>query len=168
VVEVGGLRLTSLARTVVDLGRSLPFDQAVAAGDAALRMGCPQDELADVLDLSRGRPGVTGARRVVNFSDARSESPGESVSRVVFHRLVGRSDFCWEEERTLGEFDGKVKYGRLLKPGESVQDVVLREKRREDAMRDLDWQMVRWGWSDFYDERALADRCYRAFRRGGR
>ena len=29
-------------------------------------------------------------------------------------RFVARSDFGWEEERTLGEFDGKQKYGRLL------------------------------------------------------
>lgn len=61
-----------------------------------------------------------------------------------------------------------MKYGRLVKPGESARDVVYREKRREDAMRDLDWQMVRWGWADFADEPALGERCLRAFRRGER
>lgn len=36
VVEVGGYRVTGLARTVVDLGCCLPLTQAVAAGDVAL------------------------------------------------------------------------------------------------------------------------------------
>jgi len=31
-------------------------------------------------------------------------------------RLVARVDFCWEEQRTIGEFDGKIKYGQLVKP----------------------------------------------------
>ena len=52
-----------------------------------------------------------------------------------FGQLLGRADFGWEEFRLLGEFDGKIKYGRLLKQGETPTDVVLGEKRREDAMR---------------------------------
>jgi hypothetical protein len=101
------------------------------------------------------------ARRAMNFLDAQSESPGESYSRVVLDRigisppitqyevwnnavLIGRADFCWEKFRTLGEFDGKEKYGRLLKAGQTVADAVFEEKRREDALRDLGWQIVRW------------------------
>ena len=45
VVEVAGLRVTSPARTVVDLGRALPLDRAVAAGDAALRQVLATDDL---------------------------------------------------------------------------------------------------------------------------
>jgi hypothetical protein len=56
-------------------------------------------------------------------------------------RLVGRSDFGWEEEQTLGEFDGKQKYGELLlKPGQTQQDALFEEKQREDQLRDLGWQ----------------------------
>ncbi|MBA3529941.1 MAG: hypothetical protein H0T91_11670 [Propionibacteriaceae bacterium] len=79
---------------------------------------------------------------------------------------VGRSDFCWEETRTLGEFDGKIKYGRLLKPGQNPSDVVFAEKLREDALRDLGWQVVRWIWEDLARPRALAERLERAFARG--
>jgi hypothetical protein len=50
-------------------------------------------------------------------------------------RFVARVDFCWEEQRTIGEFDGKIKYGRQLKPGQSIEDVVFTEKVREDALR---------------------------------
>ena len=82
--------------------------------------------------------------------------------------LIGRSDFGWRAQRTLGEFDGRVTYGRALRPGQSVEEVVFWEKQREDALRDEDWQMVRWGWPDFERERVLAAPLHRAFARGSR
>lgn len=153
---------------MLDLGRTVPFEQAVAAGDRALQLGLGRDDLTVTLGALARWPGVPRARRVVDFLDADSESPGESVSRVrifegglpapvlqrrVFDEmgaLVGRTDFCWDEHRTIGEFDGKIKYGRLLKPGQSIVDVVAAEKEREDALRDLGWQVVRWIWADLY------------------
>ena len=50
-------------------------------------------------------------------------------------RLIGVSDFCWEDHRHFGEFDGRIKYERFLRPGESPADTVFREKRREDDMQ---------------------------------
>lgn len=103
---------------------------------------------------------------VLRLADGRSESACESLSRVLFYRgalpkpvlqfpvrrsdgvLVGTSDFYWEEAHHLGEFDGKVKYGRLLRPGEQAGDAVFREKRREDAMRGEQLGMTRWTWVD--------------------
>jgi hypothetical protein len=49
----------------------------------------------------------------------------------------------------LGEFDGKVKYGRLLKPGQAPGDAVFEEKRREDRLREVtQWRMGRLAWED--------------------
>lgn len=176
VVLIGGVRVTSLARTVADLGRTVPLDQFVSAGDAALRRGLSPAELAEVLARCRRWPGIARARLGSSLLDQRSESAGESVSRVriyearlpapepqveVFDRrgdLIGRADFGWRQQRVLGEFDGRVKYGRLLKPGQSVADVVYREKLREDAMRDADWRLVRWTWADLYPGSAFTDR----------
>jgi hypothetical protein len=182
-IMVGSLAVTSLARTVVDLARTLPFEQAVAAGDRALATGLPPAALEPVLDDMRGWPGVRQARRVVDFLDARSESPGGSVSRVRFAaylmpppepqyrvyddlgHLVGRADFGWEEQRVLGEFDGEIKYEKLLRPGETVRDVLRREKEREQALRDLGWEIVRWMWADLYGRGLLRDRLLKAFAR---
>lgn len=181
VVTLDGVAVTSLARTVADLGRCLPFEQAVAAGDQALRQGLQAGDLQQVLVRARGWPGVSQARRMAGFLDAASESAGESVSRVriqeaqlpapalqfdvlgLHGELVGRSDFCWEEQRTLGEFDGKIKYGRLLAPGQTVEEVVYREKLRQDALNDLGWTVVRWVWADLYRRGVIADRLRRAF-----
>jgi hypothetical protein len=124
VVTVTGLRVTSLARTTVDIGRTAEFRHAVMTGDAALRRGLLAADLRECLQASQGRPGIVRARRMVAFVDSRSESPGESLSRVALHvarlpsptlqyevrdpsgRLVGRSDFAWEEHQTLGDSTG--------------------------------------------------------------
>ncbi|WP_375425013.1 hypothetical protein [uncultured Friedmanniella sp.] len=184
VVLVDEMPVTSLARTVVDLGRTLPLTHSVAAGDAALRSGLGQSELDAALVAARGWRGLPAAQRAADLLDGRSESAGESASRVVLHRLgldpsdlqfevvddhgefVGRVDFVWEGQRTLGEFDGRGKYDRLLSPGTTSADAVHFEKRREDALRDQDWELVRWGSTDLLQETLFAARMRRALRRG--
>ncbi len=187
VVDLNGFRVTSLARTVLDIACTLRPLLAVPVGDAALGAGLTAQELAAQLDRSGSRHGIGQARRTAALLDRRSESPGESMSRVVFaeHRIpapepqykvfdvrgrfVARSDFGWEAMRTLGEFDGRQKYGRLLlKPGQTPEDALFEEKRREDLVRDLGWQIVRWIWADLFAPAALLQRLNRGFERGCR
>ena len=80
-------------------------------------------------------------------------------------QFVARVDFCWKEQRTIGEFDGKIKYGKLRKPGQSLEDAIFAEKLREDSLRDLGWQIVRWLWADLYRRGVIRDRVLRAFAR---
>jgi len=186
VVTVEGVAVTSLLRTVVDLARTLPFEPAVVALDAALqRRRLDPDHLADRAAALGRTPGARAAARAVGFADGRSESVGESRSRVLLHHLglapstlqldvrapggafVGRTDFAWEAERVVGEFDGRIKYGRLLKPGQDPGDAVFEEKRREDVIRDEDWGVVRWTWSDLTPV-VLGPRVHRALERGRR
>lgn len=87
VTVADGFQVTTLARTVVDLARTLPLGPAVAAGNAALRAGATVDELAAVLVSSAGRPGLAAARRACRMFDRRSESAGESLSRVTLQGL---------------------------------------------------------------------------------
>jgi hypothetical protein len=68
----------------------------------------------------------------------------------------------------VGEFDGRVKYGRLLRPGQGPGDAVFEEKRREDAIRDEGWGVVRWTWSDLAVPERLDERLRRALQRGSR
>lgn len=186
VVTVSGLRVTSLARTILDLSCALPMREAVAVGDAALRRGVTQQELLGQLELATRRTGIATARRTIAFLDRRSESPGESVSRVDLHSIgmpptelqydvfdefgtfVGRSDFAWPGYKTLGEYDGRGKYGELRRPEQSFADVLWDEKEREDRLRDLGWQIVRWIWADLQKLPQLQRRLERAFRRGSR
>ncbi|MDQ1199398.1 hypothetical protein [Rhodococcus sp. SORGH_AS_0303] len=171
VVMRDGARVTSAARTVADLACALSFEAAVCVGDSAL--ACTPTSIDDITEAIRGcgrRRGVAGARRAAAFLDGRSESVGESRSRVYLDRhglpapelqieivIDGRTyrpDFLWEDQRVLGEFDGLAKYTRN---GESANAVVIREKLREDALRAAGWIVVRWTWADLVDGR-LAQR----------
>lgn len=164
---IDGIKVTSGARTIIDLGRSIPFERAVVCADFALRTGLvTPDQLTAAMERARRTLGAGRARQVVAFADGRSESVGESRSRVAMHRaglpapqlqveirsrygvILGRSDFLWEEERTVGEFDGEVKYGALLRPGQDPGGAVFAEKRREDRIRDEGWRVVRWTWPE--------------------
>ena len=114
------------------------------------------------------------------FADGRSESVGESRSRVAialaglptpalqwpirYGDATALTDFGWVAQHTVGEFDGKIKYGRLLKPGQEPGDAVYAEKLREDGLRALDWEVVRWTWPDLRDFAPTAARIRARFR----
>ncbi|MGI8459881.1 MAG: type IV toxin-antitoxin system AbiEi family antitoxin domain-containing protein [Propionibacteriaceae bacterium] len=168
--EVGGIVTTDLPRTVWDLARYGGIDAGVVAADSALRR---DPSIADDLQLIarrlRFQPRARRAWCAIQLADGRSESAGESLLRIRFGRFglplpvpqyvvrdddgrfVGRADFGWPDFRHLGEFDGKIKYGKLLRPGESPTDVVVREKRREDLMRRTRRGMTRFTWYTISD-----------------
>lgn len=77
-------------------------------------------------------------------------------------RLIGRTDWGWPRLRGLGEFDGKVTYGRLLKPDQDPGEVVFLEKQREDRLREItgSW-MIRLGWADLGQPARTAQRLRR-------
>ncbi len=173
-----GFRLTSLERTALDIARQLPYERAVAVLDAALHLGADPGLLDRILLEAAGRKGVPTARVALAFADRLAESVGESISRVrmaevglpapvlqfeVFSELgtwVARTDFWWREQRVVGEFDGRVKY---TGPAGEVADVVMAEKRREQAIRDAGFWFVRWGWQDLDDRVAFKRRILQAF-----
>ena len=81
-------------------------------------------------------------------------------------RPVGRADFAWPELRTVGEFrQDWIGHGRLLRPGQESGDAVFAEKRREDAMRDAGFHVVRWVWADLDDFDRVVARLLDAFAR---
>ena len=178
-----GVPVTSPARTVVDLARSVGFEEATVVADAALRRELVSpSELAAVLRRVTGWRGTPTARRVVAFADGRAESPGESRSRVAILRaglptpelqwpvraatgeVLGYADFAWPGLGTVGEFDGLTKYGRLLRPGETIEDAVYREKLREDAFRSEGLWVARWTWREIVAFEPAAERIRRGFR----
>lgn len=174
----GGLRVTAPARTLVDLARSVPTEQALVVADGALqaglvaaRTGRPRPgattpgDIAAALGRATGRSGVGAARRTLALTDPASESPGETRSRFRMH-LAGlpapvtqwpvpgtrhRTDFAWPDLGVVGEFDGRVKYGRGLRPGADPAEALWEEKRREDRIRRTGLVVARWTWQDIGD-----------------
>lgn len=141
------------------------LEGGVVTADSALhRQPALAGPLRALVSRTRAQPRSRTARLALRLARAEAESVGESLTRVACFRhgipspslqhdvldpagaLIGRTDFYWEEARLLGEFDGKIKYERLLREGERSSDAVVREKRREDAMRRTRCGMARFTW----------------------
>ncbi|MFC6356280.1 hypothetical protein [Luethyella okanaganae] len=177
VVELDGVFVTSLQRTLIDLARTSSFLSAVASLDHGTRRqlvvphgspwnGVPKEVLLERLAREGKRRGSSRARAAVAFSDNRSGSPGESLSRgqihlcdfpppllqVAFERSDGGNDvvdFDWPDFALIGEFDGKAKYRREeYTAGLPIEEIVWREKLREDRLRSQDRRVVRWVWDE--------------------
>lgn len=181
------MRTTSLARTLVDLARTESFEAGVIAADSAFHSRPDVvHHVADVLARSRRHRGHTMARRALLFADGRSESVGETRLRVFLQHggfaapelqcdvlsgvgtVIGRVDLANLNCGTLLELDGMAKYGKLLNPHRTELEVLRLEKKREDALREMGWQVFRAVWADLSDTRSLQHRIGDAFARGRR
>jgi hypothetical protein len=160
VTRRGAYRVTTAARTVVDLARIWPEVHAVAAVDAALLRGLTtRDELGRLLDRQVNVPGIPRAVRAVGLADERAESWLETWGRLTFAalalppfvpqvelwadgRLLKVVDGWYPDAALAIEFDGRVKY-RAPRYGRTPEDVLWEEKRNEDLLRSLGVRFVR-------------------------
>ncbi|WEO76219.1 hypothetical protein BJQ94_12695 [Cryobacterium sp. SO2] len=181
IVEIDGVLVTSPARTLVDLARTVSFADAVVALDHGLnpdradpRVLVYADELSEALTRVVSVRGLVRAQRALDFARPNVANPGESLSRVAIFELgfpdpelQARhrnprggwyyADHEWLDFRLIGEFDGKGKYLKeeYLR-GRAPGDVVYEEKIREDHLRAEGFTVVRWGWAELADRAALS------------
>jgi hypothetical protein len=180
-VEVEEHRVMGPVRAALEAASLVSTEAGVVVLDSLLhKTSTTADELRSTYDLMASWPGMQRTQLAVRLADGRSESVGESRGRYLFYaqglpapelqyevrddagRLLGVTDYAWPEHRLFGEFDGRIKYGRLLLPGELPGDAVFREKRREDRLcEQLGWRMVRIVWADLYSPAATASRVRR-------
>lgn len=167
VIDVGGQRVTDLARTAVDLGREHGYACGLVACDAALQRGATHAQLREAVADMTNWPHVSRTRAAVDDADAGGESVGETLSRILLRELnVGPIETQFSVEaggtahwvdlrigRQLFEFDGEIKIigrergGVAAKPPEQV---VWDEKRRQDLICSLGFGMSRIIWSDLW------------------
>lgn len=151
---------TAVPRTLVDCAREWSLTDSVIAMDAAMHeLKADRAELQRAVLAGTHRVGIAGAARALGLADGRAESPLETRGRLalLFAGLprpelqvelfdsggfIGRMDAWYAEAAVAVEFDGKVKY---LDPrdGSSPGEVLWKEKRREDRMRDVGVRVVR-------------------------
>ena len=173
-VDNDGLRVASVAQTLIDLGRRRSLASNLASMDHALRHALVR--LEELHTLASGHPGARGNPALalaLRNADPRAESPGESLSRAVMiehhlpepelqtevddrrGQLVGRVDFMWPQHGVVGEFDGNVKYTRQT-TGRPVEEIVLAERRREVAIANATgMRVVRWSWRDAFGAKGM-------------
>lgn len=179
--QASGMNVTVPGRAALEAATMLTVESGLVSVDAVLARGFAHpEELAARQPYFAKWPGAQRLQLVCRLADGRSESPGESRSRYLFWSrglpapqlqfeifgstglLIARTDFAWPEYGVLGEFDGKVKYERLLRPGQGAGDVVFEEKQREDRIREATgWTVLRLVWADLNQPDATARRFAR-------
>lgn len=183
---VDGIAVTGPERTVVDVARHLSSRHSIPVVDALLHASkqpeAVRSALCESIDRHPRRRGNAQARWAVGFADCRSESWGESVSRVVFaqHGLPApelqysllRSngevdavlDFYWSAYRVGGEFDGLEKYAELLPAGRTAAMALRRSQNRDEAIKAHGIWPVHWGAEQLAYPNALVAQLWRAMR----
>lgn len=186
-IVVREMVVTDPRRAVLESCTILGTESGLVSMDALLnRELATREEVAAAAPQFEQWPGALTLQLVLRLTDGRAASPGESRSRYMFWSqnlpapelqfhvyddrgdLAGITDFAWPAHGVLGEFDGRVKYGRHLTPGKEPGDVVFEEKRREDRLREVTgFTMVRIVWSELSTPAATAARFARHLRRPG-
>ncbi|MFC9350701.1 hypothetical protein [Arthrobacter sp. NPDC057013] len=163
--EIGTLQLAdgreiyvSLERTVLDCARLLRLNEAAVIGDHALPNGADLPGMRQMLEQSSIKRGSRRALTLLDALDARSESAGETRTRLL-RREVGidgfepqyelrtpaglfRADFADPSRRVIIEFDGQGKYSDFV----PTDEVLLAERVRENALTEEGWIFVRLQW----------------------
>ena len=168
-----GLSVTSLERTLVDCARALPPLAGLVVADAALHIGADPDLCAEILASLSGQHGVVRARGIVPLADAGAESPGETTMRFVLLQVglpvpetqiqiptpAGTywADLGWRGSRLLCEYDGRTKYGM----NGAATEAVLAERRRQDAIEEEGWRLLRIVREDLRSHPLLLRRVHR-------
>jgi very-short-patch-repair endonuclease len=176
------------AFATVQHGLSAGPMSALVAADAVIHMRlATRLDLMAAADLVSGHPHSARIADLLTHADGRHESPGETRLAHAL-RLLGIAatpqvpipgsnavvDFLVDGAPVVIEFDGRVKYGREADEPDpfgrrrSREQVLWEEKRREDRLRELGYEVVRVTWSDLDSPRELAARIRRAVERSRR
>ena len=162
---VDGIPVTTLARTLVDLGGVVDDLVLERALESALRAGLSLRRLVWRLDAlgGRGRPGAAALRRVLD--QRRGTVPTESELETRFVQLVrdaglpdperqyevrdgsglvARIDFAYPTRRLAIELDGFGPHA----------DRFQRDRTRQNRLVLLGWTVLRFTWADVIERRA--------------
>jgi hypothetical protein len=151
-VEIGGIRVTTPRRTALDLGCKLSRRDALAVMDALVRLhGISRADLVRELPRYFRRRGSVQLRQLVPLVDGRSESTGESWTRLEIHdrslpvpvpqhwvHVAGvptyRLDLAYPHARIAVEYDGEEFHSR-------PEDRLADEERRA-WLREHGWVVI--------------------------
>lgn len=181
VKEVNGVPVSLSTRCAVEMTTISTVEAALITVDGLLHAGLTTlSGVTQFAHRTRWWPNSLRTVVVLRLADPRHESAGESRAAYFFYaqglpkpepqvvirdeegREFARVDFAWVLLGVFLEFDGKVKYAKFRRKGESLEDYLMREKAREERICQLTgWVCVRITWADLADPRKLALRLRR-------
>lgn len=178
VETLNGVPVTSAARSVIEVCTVTDVESGLVTAHGMLNAGhTTLAEIGALAEDTRFWPRSLTTRLVLDLAHPSVESVLESR---VWHflwrehlprpepqvevcdergRLVGRADFVWLEAGVFLEADGREKYLVHRRADETLDDFLLREKRREELICLLTgWVCIRVTWRDLDSPKTLARR----------
>jgi hypothetical protein len=177
-VEVNGVPATTALRVAAEMTTVTSVESALVSVDALLRIaGADDGDVAAWQASVNHWPYSLASQVVFRLADPRHESPGESRTAYFCWQmrlpkpepqvevwdedgvLVARLDFAWAAFGVFLEFDGKEKYLRFRREGETLDEFLMREKEREELVCKLTgWTCIRISWGELHRPEVLARR----------
>jgi hypothetical protein len=158
-VQVAGIPVTSLIRTVLDLVRTAPTLTALAAADAAAHHNpAIPDAVAYTLEMLAGHRSVRRAQQLLELVEPATQSPLETLLRELIRLgglprplaqydvrgpgggLLGRVDLAYPGSGLLIEGDGRRYH-------ENWADAV-HDRRRQNLLVNAGFRVLRFTWED--------------------
>lgn len=177
VVEVNGLQVVSPLRSALEVATLSTVESGLVVLNHFLHRGDftgqqARERYEAGMDMW---PDSLRTDLILRLGDPRIESVGESRTyhflwthhfplpevqlEVRDGSFLAYLDFALPDLGVWLEFDGRAKYLKYRRAGESVIDAVLREKARESRIAELTgWRCVRITWRDLADPVALERR----------
>ena len=175
---INGVRVSVATRSAVEVCSIAKVEPALVVVNGLLRLkAMTLEDFHAAVQSSQRWPGSLTTDVVLRLADPRLESPGEDRFSYFCYReglpkpepqveifdedgtSFARVDFAWPEFRVFVEFDGRAKYERFRREGETLEEFLMREKDREEKICQLTgWVCIRVTWADLNRPRQLAAR----------
>lgn len=164
----GQLERMSPTRTALEVATLVDLERALVVTNSLLHAGLTTVERLEHRSVDMQQwPGRLRHELLLLHCDPRIESVGESRTYMALYHagfprplpqwevrdrsgtVIARLDFVIPKLGIWIEFDGKVKYQKFKREGESVTDTILREKQRERTVTQLTGlECARVDWFD--------------------
>ena len=181
VETVNDIRVTRPNRCAVETISLVDAEPALVVVNSLLHQGSlSREELVTTNRDLKHWPSTLSAAVVLRLCDERIESVGESRTSYLFHAqglprpepqvvikdergwVVGRTDFALPKAGVFFEFQGREKYRRYRREGETLEEFVMREKRRIEVICQLTgWVCIPITWADLEHPQRTAARIRR-------
>lgn len=151
---IGGIRVTTAARTAFDLGRRGEFEEALIQVDGLCNAtSMPPRTIEQLADQCKGVRGSIQLRHVVAHADAGAESPQESRLRLLIvnaglprpltqiavrgtdGRVFARIDMGWAKWKVAVEYDGHHHWSDARQRAWDIE--------RAHRLETLGWTVIR-------------------------
>lgn len=173
-----GVPVATAARTAVEILSVVDLELGLVILNGLLNLRrTTLEEVARLARQTEHWPETLNTRVALSLADSRLQSVAETRFVYLCYRqglprpepqvevldesgfLIGVVDFLWRKHGVFLEFDGRVKYELYRRPGETLADYLMREKRREERIcQATGWVCIRIGWADLENPTATARR----------